>query len=74
MTGEDPTEDMIRREIAEAARILREDGFHVRRHIMEALAAKAPETEPAPTEGDPPPPKPKPAPPVRKSLWWGDRA
>jgi hypothetical protein len=72
--SDDPTEDVIRREVAEAARILREDGHSVRLSAIEAKLDKHfPDQEPP--EGTPKPPdkKDKPSePPKRKSLWWGE--
>lgn len=69
--NDDPTEDMVRREIAEAVRILKEDGFHVKRHFQSLIAEFRSAPEP-PGPGDPPPPK-DPKPPVSKkkrSLLW----
>ena len=75
-------------EIAEAVRILREDGVHIHKSyaafqkgLTEQSVNDPPEEDvssqpPAdPGEGDPPPPKPDGGKkPERKSIWWGDRA
>lgn len=65
-----------REELDEAIRILREDGFHVRKHIqaeLDARGIKAAEEPPKPPEepgeGDPPPPKEPPAN-TEKKDWW----
>jgi hypothetical protein len=73
--------DAAKAEIAEAVRILREDGVHI--HKSYAAFKKSQEETPptdAPTEGTPPPDPPKdpkadetPEPPKKKSAWWGDR-
>lgn len=81
MAREDPTEEVIKREIREAARILREDGHAVRLTAIEAKLDKHFPDEPEPEEDDPNgPPKPpdQKDPPNdgdtkrKKSLWWGD--
>jgi hypothetical protein len=76
----DPTEDVIKREIAEAARILREDGHSVRLANIEAKLNKhfpdEPETDPkdgkdgpiSPDKKDPKESSTKP----RGGIWWGD--
>lgn len=73
--GDDPTEDMVRAEIAAAVKILREDGLHVRKTIGDLLTAGKPAEPPAeeetePKEGDPPPKKEKPAATEKKGIWW----
>jgi hypothetical protein len=71
----EPTEDMIKREIAAAAKILREDGHSVRlTRIEEKLARQFPDPPDDDPSGKPgAPPRKDPAPkPVRKSLWWGE--
>lgn len=75
----DPTEEVIKREIAAAAKILREDGHSVRLSNIEAKLNKhfpdEPEEDP---NADPSKPKspekkdPKDDPPPKKGLWWGD--
>ena len=59
----DPTEDVIKREIAEAARILREDGHSVRLANIEAKLNKhfpdEPETDPKDGKDGPNPPDKK---------------
>ena len=79
--ADDPTEEMVKKEISEAVRILREDGLHISKTVgslFEKFQVKPadPATDPAPEPGagDPPPPKSDPAPPAQKSgLWWGQR-
>lgn len=80
--GDDPTEEVIKREVAEAARILREDGHSVRLAAIEAKLNKHFPDEPDPGKVDPnAPPEPPdkkepPADPTGKkkpsSIWWGD--
>ena len=79
MDREDPTEDIIKREVAEAARILREDGHAVRLSAIEAKLNKHFPDEPSGEDDDsdgPKKPDKKPdgdtAPPKKSSLWWGD--
>jgi len=81
------SEKTPREELEDAIRILKEDGFHVRKHIQAELDARGfvakvedpPKGEPPkppdePGEGDPPPPKDPPAdPPAKKDWWWKDR-
>jgi hypothetical protein len=77
---DDPTEEIIKREVAEAARILREDGYSVRLGVIEAKLNKHfPDEPPADDKDDPngppkpPDPKDPTAPPAKKSgIWWGD--
>lgn len=74
----DPTEEQIKAQIAEAVRILREDGVHIHKTYAEfqkTLSEDQPESDPDPKEGDPPPPKPdkEVKNPERKGLWWGAR-
>src|SRR5215472_564854 len=63
MMAEDPTEEIIRKEVAEAARILREDGISVRLSAIEAKFSKHfpddPPNDPDTKDGDDPngPPK-----------------
>jgi hypothetical protein len=80
----DPTEDMIKREVAAAAKILREDGHSVRLAAIEAKLAKQFPDEPEPGSGEPPADDGKPKAPPKKDapapsgggkrpgLWWGD--
>lgn len=75
--ADDPTEEMVKKEIADAVRILKDDGMHISKTIG-GLFAKfqgKPDIEPVePKEGDPPPKKDTPTePPKRKGLWWGER-
>lgn len=76
--SDDPTEEAIKREIAAAAKILREDGHSARLSAIETKLAKHfPDTpEPPADDGKPKaPPKGDPKPPgggKRKSLWWGE--
>jgi hypothetical protein len=62
--------------IADAVRILREDGVHVHKTYQGFLKSLNEPKEP-PKDGDPPPPKDPPAdpptPPAKRGLWWGDR-
>jgi hypothetical protein len=70
--AEDPSEEAIKREVAAAARILREDGHAVRLAAIEARLDKAfPEQDP-PNPLTPPRNPPKPSGGKRKSLWWGE--
>lgn len=72
---DDPTEETVKREIAAAARILREDGHAVRlSRIEDKLNKHFPDQEPDDLSGKPKAPgKKDPAePPKRKSLWWGE--
>lgn len=75
---EDPTEEMVKKEIADAVKILREDGVHISKTIgglFDKLQGKnePPAPEP-PGEGNPPPKKDTPAEPPKKSgIWWGNR-
>jgi hypothetical protein len=76
----DPTEESIRKEIADAVRIAREDGMHIHKtyaRFQKSLEGKPP-TPPTPPTGDPkdPPPlkdTPPPTPTKKKGIWWGDR-
>lgn len=68
MAGE-PTEDVIRREIAAARQILRED------RILAKLNKHFPDEPVHDPKNGPPPPDPKDpptGPPERKGIWWGD--
>lgn len=77
----DPTEETIRKEIADAVRILRDDGVHIHRSytkFKESLGGDPPVDPPAidPPEGGPPPPKPPATDPpktTKKGIWWGER-
>jgi hypothetical protein len=63
---EDPTEAMIKREIAAARRIIRED------KMLAKLSKVYPDEPPADPDAPPAPPAKDPAdPPVRRGLWWG---
>lgn len=76
-SSDDPTEDMIRREIAEAARILREDGHATRLSAIEAKLSKHfPDEDDEADDGKPKPPRrtePKPSGSRKSSIWWGDQ-
>lgn len=71
--------DDAKQELAEVARILREDGVHIHKSYSAFLKSQTTKDEPTdskPTEGGPPPPKEDKtddAPPPKKSLWWGAR-
>lgn len=70
--------DEAKAELAEAVRILKEDGIHIHKtYAAFQKTLEQPPTDPAtdpPKDGDPPPPKPDPTPtPKKKSLWWGER-
>ena len=73
----EPTEEIIKREIAAARRILQEDRHHAAiTGLTKRFDEKFPADPQAP-EGTPQPPKPKdpPAdatPPAKKSIWWSD--
>lgn len=72
----EPTEEIIKREIAAAREIIRSDRHHAAiTGLTERFDKKFPADPEAP-EGTPQPPKPKdpPAdpPPVRRSVWWGE--
>jgi hypothetical protein len=75
--GNDPTEDVVKREVAEAARILREDGHAVRLSAIEAKLNKHFPDEPPEDDPNGPPKPPDAIPPKepgdkKKGLWWGD--
>jgi hypothetical protein len=71
MPRDEPTEDIVRREIRRARQILREDRV-IRAHseLMERLAPSDPKPP-----GNPPAPVPKdpPDPPKKRGVWWGDQ-
>lgn len=64
-----------RAEIAEAVRILREDGIHIHKTYPAFLKSQEPPQEKGPGDGDPPPPKDDPEPlvkPRKKGIGlWG---
>lgn len=74
---QDPTEEMVKREVAEAMRIFRSDHDHVttsvRGLLEEFFGEKKPKEE---TDDTPTPPPAKEDPPKatkkRKGIWWGD--
>jgi hypothetical protein len=74
----EPTEEIIRREIAAARRILQEDRHHAALTGLTERFDKQYPQAPIPPKGTPPPPDPKnppadpPAP--RRSMWWGDES
>jgi hypothetical protein len=76
--SDDPTEEIIKREVAEAARILREDGHAANLSAIRAKLDKHfPDENPDGgdiKDGPKPPDKKDPAdaPPKRKGLWWGE--
>lgn len=65
----DPTEEIIRKEIAEARRILRED------RVLAKLNKHFPDEPVTDPKDGPPPPDPKdpPEPVVKKGIWWGEQ-
>ena len=79
MPQNDPTEEMVRREIAEARRILREDGLLLtQKEILARFDKHFPDETPEDESGDPKPPKRKESPetaqPEEKSgIWWGNK-
>lgn len=75
----DPTEEMVKKEIAAAAAILREDGHSVRLSKIEEKLAKAfPDDPEVGKNGNTSPPPKKEegenAQPPKKGLWWGEHA
>lgn len=75
--------DEAKAEIADAIRILREDGVHIHKSYAAFLKSQEGKTDPPKndppkdpsTEGEPPPVKDqKTDPPAKKGIWWGDRA
>lgn len=65
----DPTEAVVRREVAAARRILRED------RMLAKLSKAFPDEPPVDPAAPPPDKKPDPGKPpetARKGLWWGD--
>ena len=83
MAEDNPTEEMIRREVAEAARILREDGYAATQQAIKAKLDKHFPDEPDPDkkdgdtgDGNPSPPDkkdpPNPSGEKKRGLWWGD--
>ena len=82
MSGQDdPTEEMVKAEIAAAVKILREDGVHISKTVgslfekFQGTKTEPPAEPPKPGEGDPPPKKDPPAePPTKSGLWWGTRS
>jgi hypothetical protein len=80
----DEAPDWAKAEIAEAVRILREDGVHIHKTYAQFQASLGDksgdkgtgtetESEETETEGNPPPGGAKNEPPKRKGLWWSDR-
>jgi hypothetical protein len=80
MANDSGAPDWAKAEIAEAIRILKEDGLHIHRTYDAFMKTKEAPTDPPKsedddTEGKPPPAKDAPTDkPGRKSLWWGDRS
>jgi hypothetical protein len=65
--ADDPTEAIIKREIARARQIIRED------KMLAKLARAFPDEPPANPDQPPPPPAKDPAdPPKRRGVWWGE--
>jgi hypothetical protein len=65
--ADDPTEAMIRKEVARARQILRED------KIIGKLNKAYPDEPSADPNAPPAPPKKDPAePPLKRGLWWGE--
>lgn len=76
MSDDDPTEAMVRREVAEAARIIREDyGVKAMREMFrEYFGDPKPKTDEftsEESEATPPPAKEK-TKPKKHGIWWGD--
>lgn len=77
-TDEDPTEAMVKREVAEAARIIREDyGLKAMREMFRDYFGdpKPKNDEMVVEESDATPPPAKKAPaekPKKRGLWWGE--
>jgi hypothetical protein len=75
MARDEPTEAIIKREIAAARRILREDKVLASHAALsERIDKHFPAAEPPADPSNPPPPprKDEPAdPPPKTSLWWG---
>jgi hypothetical protein len=69
MAHDEPTEDIVKREIAAARKILREDKvLSAHRELMGKLTPPEqddPENPPAPKPRDPP------EPPAKRGVWWG---
>lgn len=75
MPRDEPTEDIIRREITAARKILREDKvLSAHRELMTKLTPPEP-GDPPKDPGNPPAPEPKePAePPAKRGVWWGEQ-
>ncbi len=78
---DDPTEEMVKREVAAAAKILREDGHALglkalHDKIDKLLGGTSDESDDS-TEGKPPPKSEDPKPSAgekqkKKGLWWGN--
>jgi hypothetical protein len=68
--ADDPTEAIIKREIAAARRILRED------RVLAKLDKHFPDEPPVDPGAPPAPPKKDPPadPPKKSGIWWGDQA
>jgi hypothetical protein len=66
--ADDPTEAIIKREIAVARRILRED------RVLAKLDKHFPDEPPVDPDAPPAPPKKDPPadPPKKGGIWWGD--
>lgn len=66
--ADDPTEAMIKREVAAAREIIRSD------KILAKLNKAYPDEPPADPNAPPAPPKKEPGPePVKRGLWWGEQ-
>jgi hypothetical protein len=71
--------DWAKAEIAEAIRILKDDGLHIHKTYKSFMSSQTEDddktTETQDTEGQPPPAKEKAADkPAKSSLWWGNRS
>lgn len=63
----EPTEALVKREIARARQIIRED------RILAKLDRHFPDEPPADPDQPPPPPdKDPPEPPKKRGVWWGE--
>jgi hypothetical protein len=83
MAASDEAPDWAKAEIADAIRILKEDGLHIHKTFAAFQATltnkgdgKSTETttEETETEGNPPPTGAGNSPPKRKGVWWGERS
>jgi hypothetical protein len=73
MPRDEPTEDIVRREIKRARQILREDRV-IKAH-GELMGRLTPPADPGNPPGTPPAPEPRDPvdPPKKPGVWWGDQ-